>query len=65
MVHKTIHVSLPNLKLFGPTKTELQEKEVGEFSIISYGKMGLWAFSYPPTWLPQYKYGDYQNFEQP
>ena len=41
MTFKTIqHVSVPNLKLFGPMKTELQVKEVGEFSITLYGKMG-------------------------
>ena len=35
MVCKTIHcVSVPNLKLFGPMKTELWAKEVGEFSIM-------------------------------
>ena len=31
-------VSMLNLNLFGSTKTELQDKEVGEFSI-----MGKWA----------------------
>ena len=41
MAYKTIkRVSVPNLKSFGPTKTELQAKEVGEFSIMLYGKMG-------------------------
>ena len=40
-VYKTIHrVSVPNFNLFGRTKTDLQAKEVGEFSIILYGKMG-------------------------
>ena len=36
MSNKTIkRVSLiPNLKSFGPTKTESQAKEVGEFSIM-------------------------------
>ena len=35
MACKTIQrTSLPNLKLFGPTKTELGAKEVGEFSIM-------------------------------
>ena len=29
-------MSVPNLKSFGPTKTELQAKEVGEFSITLY-----------------------------
>ena len=47
MAYKTIkRVSLPTLKSFGPTKTELQAKEVGEFSIMLYG---LRAFSCPPT----------------
>ena len=41
MAYKTIkRVSVPKLKSFGPTKIELQVKEVGEFSIILYGKMG-------------------------
>ena len=41
MAYKTIkRVSVPNLKSFGPMKTELQAKEVGEFSIMLYGKMG-------------------------
>ena len=32
---KTIeHVSVPNLKLFGPMKTKLWAKEVGELSIM-------------------------------
>ena len=40
-VYKTIHrVSVPNFNLFGRTKTDLQAKEVGEFYIILYGKMG-------------------------
>ena len=35
VVYKTIqHVSVPNLNLFGPTKTELRAKEVGKFSIM-------------------------------
>ena len=28
-------VFVPNLKIFGPVKTELQTKEVGEFSTIT------------------------------
>ena len=45
MAYKTIkRVSIPNLKSFGPTKTELQAKEVGEFSIMLHGKMG-WGHS--------------------
>ena len=41
MAYKTIQcVSVLNLKLFGPTKTELWEKEVGHFSIMLYGKIG-------------------------
>ena len=44
MACKTIQlVYVPNLKLFGPMKTELWVKEVGEFSIMLYGKMGRWA----------------------
>ena len=53
MAYKIIKsVFVPNVKSFGPTKTELRAKEVGEFSIVLYRKM---AFSCPPTWLPQYK----------
>ena len=41
MEYKTIkRVSVPNLKSFGPAKTKLRAKEVGEFSIMLYGKMG-------------------------
>ena len=41
MAFKTIQcVSVPNLKLFGPRKTELQAKKFGKFSIMLYGK---WA----------------------
>ena len=47
MAYKTIKsVSVPNLKSFRPTKTELQAKEVGEFSIMSYGEMG-WGVLLP------------------
>ena len=39
--YKTVQQgSVPNFNLFGPMKTELQVKEVGEFSITLYGK---WA----------------------
>ena len=39
--YKTIqHVFIPNLKLFGPTNTKLQTKEVGEFLL---GYAGKWA----------------------
>ena len=45
LVYKTTkRVSVPNLKSFRPTKTELQAKEVGEFSIMLYGKMGWGVF---------------------
>ena len=41
IAYKTIQcVSVPNLNLFGPMKTELLAKEVGEFSIMLYGKIG-------------------------
>ena len=44
MAYKRINrVSVPNLKSFGPTKTELGAKEVGEFSIMLYQYMGKWA----------------------
>ena len=40
MANKTMkRVSVPNLKAFEPTKTELRAKEVLEFSIMLYGKM--------------------------
>ena len=40
MAYKTIkRVSVPNLKSFEPTKTELQEKEFGELSVMLFGKM--------------------------
>ena len=65
MAHWTIQrVSVPNLKLLGSTKTELWAKKVGDFSILSYGEMGWWARFYLPTWLPQYQYRDFLNFEQ-
>ena len=42
MAYKTIkRVSVANLKSFGPTKTELRAKEVGEVPIMFHGKMGL------------------------
>ena len=46
MAYKTTQrVSTPNLKLFGPLKTELRVKEVEEFSIqLRY--MGKWAGSF-------------------
>ena len=57
MAYKTIkRVSVPNLKSFGPTKTELQAKEDGEFSIVLYGKMG---------WGRSLAHQNFQNFEQP
>ena len=41
ITYKTVQrVSVPNLNLSGPMKTELQAKEVGEITIILYGKMG-------------------------
>ena len=53
---KTIQcVAVPNLNLIGPMNTELWAKEVGEFSVTLFGKMGWWAFFCPPSWLPQYK----------
>ena len=40
VTYKTIQrVPVPNLKLFGPMKTELWAKEVTEFSVMLYGKM--------------------------
>ena len=63
MANKTIQpVSVPNLKSFGPIKTDLWAKEVEEVSIMIYGKMGWQAVFCPPTWLP---YGDFLSFEQP
>ena len=46
MTYKTIkRVSVPNLKSFGPKKTELRAKEVGEFSVMLCGKINVWGFS--------------------
>ena len=45
MAYKIIQcVSVPNLKLFGSIKTELRAKEVGEFFITLYEKLG-WGHS--------------------
>ena len=44
MTYKTIQrVSVPNLKLCGPMNIELRPKQVEDFSITSYGKIGWWA----------------------
>ena len=45
---KTIQrVSVPNLNLFGPMKTELRAKEVGEISVMFMGKWaGRHSFAY-------------------
>ena len=42
IAYKTVQrVSVPSLNLFGPVKTELRAKEVGEFAImLLYGKIG-------------------------
>ena len=50
---KDTEASIPNLKSFGPTKTELRAKEVGEFSVMLCGKMG-WGRSVAHQLLPQY-----------
>ena len=40
ITYKTIQrVSVPNLNLSAPMKTELEAKEVGEITIMLYGKM--------------------------
>ena len=42
MAYKTIkRVSVPNLKSFGQTKTEVRAKEVGEFSVMLYAGLPL------------------------
>ena len=49
MAYKTIQcVSILNLKLFGPMKTELWAKEFGHFSVMLYmGKLaGSHSFAY-------------------
>ena len=47
MAYKTIkRVSVPNLKSFRPTKTELRAKEGGEFSIMLYEKMAGRSLAY-------------------
>ena len=56
MTYQTIQcISVPHLRLFGPMKTDLWVIEVGEFSIMLYGKMGWKAFFWLLTWLLQYK----------
>ena len=56
MTYKTIKcVSVPNLKSFEVKKKELRAKEVGEFSIMLYGKMGWWRSLAHQTWLPRNK----------
>ena len=45
MAYKTTQrVSVPDLELFGSTKAELWAQEVGEFSVMLYGKMDWWTF---------------------
>ena len=47
MAYKTIkRVSVPNVKSFGPTRTELRAKEFEEFSIMLHRKMG-WGVLLP------------------
>ena len=48
-------VSVPKLKSFGPSKTELWAKIVGELAITLHGEMAWWIYFCPPTWLPNYK----------
>ena len=43
----TQRVSVPNLKLFGPMKTNLWAKEVGEFSIMLHGEDKLLGILLP------------------
>ena len=66
MAYETIkRVPVPNLKSFGPTKTELRGKEVRESSFTLYGKMG-WGVLLPTIMAAAIlMYGDFQNFEQP
>ena len=55
MTNKTIkRISVPNLKSFGPTKTQLRAKKWIIFYYVIWGN-GLGEFSCPPSWLPQYK----------
>ena len=57
-------VFIPDRKLFGQIKIQLQAKEIGEFSVTLNRKMSWWSFFCPPSWLLQYKmYGDFLNFE--
>ena len=42
MAYQTIHVFVANVKVFELMKTELCTKEIGEFSIVLYRKMGWW-----------------------
>ena len=60
------NVSVPNLKSFRPTKTDLLAKEVGEFSIMLYdGKMGWGRSLAHQHGCHDIMYGEFQNFEQP
>ena len=64
MAFKTIkRVSVPNLKSFGPTKTELRAKEVGEFPIMLYEKMSWGRSLAHQHGCRTIMYGDCQNFE--
>ena len=56
MAYKTIQrVSVSNLKLSGPTKTELRGKRSARISCYVIWENGLGTFSCPPSWLPEYK----------
>ena len=66
MVYKTIqHVSVPNLKFFGPIKTELWAKEVGDFLNYVIRENGL-VGSFLPTNMATIicTYGDFLKLEQ-
>ena len=66
MAYKTIkRVSVPNLKSYGPAKTEVRAKEVGEFSIMLYGKMSLRRSLAHHHGCRNINDGDFLNFEQP
>ena len=66
MANKTTkRVSLPNLKSFEPTTTELRAKEVGDFPYVIW-ENGLLGIHLPTNMAATTEmYGDFQNFKQP
>ena len=67
MANKTTKcVSVPNLKSFEPTTTELRAEEVGEFLMYVIWENGLVGIHLPTNMAATTEmYGDFQNFKQP